>query len=60
MLVEEAHDLLIGEDGGRDGSFFWTIVDGFLVTDHEDIDVDVVDFRKGFKIFEAGFSESAF
>lgn len=60
MLVEKAHDLFIGEDGRRDGAFFWTIVNGFLVADHENIDVDIIDFGECFKIFESGFAESAF
>ena len=60
MLVEKAHDLFIGEDGRRDGAFFWTIVNGFLISDHENIDVDIIDFGECFKIFESGFAESAF
>ncbi len=44
VLVEKAHDLFIGEDGRRDGSFFWAIVNGFLIADHENINVNVIDF----------------
>ena len=34
MLIEQAHDLFIGEDGRRDGAFFGAVVYGFLVADH--------------------------
>lgn len=44
VLVEQAHDLFISEKGWGDGAFFWAIVNGFLVADHEDIDVYIVDF----------------